>query len=389
MINFDMYIPTKVLFGKNKIYDLHKEKLPGQKALIVISKGQSTKKFGYLSKVIHELNLSNVDFIVYDGIEANPTSQNIDEGIAFATDKNVDFIVALGGGSVIDSAKMIALLLKKQGKAWEYISLKQEEKIQYFEPLPLVVISTTAGTGSEIDCAGAFTHMATNEKVSFKDERLFPQLSVIDPSMTYTIPPQLTAFQGWDALTHSIENLINKNNHQIGTILAKQVVQSAGIYLEKAVVDGNDEKAREEMSLSSYLSGIVIHTGGTSSMHALECAMSAIHPNLPHGAGLIMLSLSYFQYFIDLHVCDDVFIEIAQLLGNSNADDPNDFIKEIKRIHKSCKVDKLKMSDYGITKNEFPSIIKKAKKSMNSNFMIDRHYLSDNDCLKILENAYK
>ena len=389
MMQFDMYIPTKVLFGKGKLKELHKEVLPGKKALIVISKGQSTRRFGYLDSVINELDLSNIDYVIYDGIEANPTSQDIDDGANFAKDKCVDFVVAIGGGSVIDSAKMISLLITNDGSAWDYTCLDCEKKVAKFTPLPLVVISTTAGTGSEIDCASAFTYLPTSEKVAFKDERLFPQITIIDPTMTYSIPSTLTAYQGWDALTHSMENLINKNTHELGEILARKVVKEAGIYLEKAVNNGQNEKARETMALCSFLSGIVIHTSGTSSMHALECAMSALHPNLAHGAGLIILSEAYFQYFIDLHVCDEIFVEMAHLLGNVNANNPNDFIKEIKRIHLKCHADELKMSDYGITRDEFPLIVEKARKSMKSNFLNDRYMLSNDDCLIILEKSYR
>lgn len=387
-MEFEIYIPTKVLFGKNKLSELHKEKMPGQKALIVTSKGQSIKRYGYLDRLVNELQLCQVDYVIYNQIGANPTSDEIDNGVIFAKEHHIDFIVAIGGGSVIDSAKMIALVMNNGGKIWDYACPSGEKRKAEHDPAPIIVISTTAGTGSEIDCAGAFTYVPTSEKVAFKDERLFPRITVIDPSLTYSIPQHLTAYQGWDALTHSMENLINKNQHEMSSIFAKQAIQYAGKFLPLAVKDGSNEEAREKMAFVSYLSGMVIQTSGTTSMHALECAMSALHPELPHGAGLIILSKAYFQFFIDKHVCDDIFIEMAQLLGIKNASQPSAFIEAIKDIHQQCEVNHLKMSDYHITMDEFPIIIANARKAMGANFHNDRYELSDEDCLAILKQSY-
>lgn len=284
---------------------------------------------------------------------------------------------------------MMALLIPNGGKAIEYTRLQEGGKKKAMnEPLPVIVVSTTAGTGSEVDCAGAFTNVETEEKVSFSDTRLFPKIAIIDPSMMVTIPKTLTAYQGWDALTHSMENLINKNQHELAQILARQVIQTAGMYLPKVCLDGKNEKARENMAMCSFLSGIVICSSGTTSMHALECAMSAKHPQLAHGAGLILLSKAYYQFFIDKHVCDDIFIDMAKLLGNVDASDPYDFITEIQRIHEKCGVSSLKMSEYGIQKEEFKDIIASARKAMGSNFDNDRYPLSDMDCMEILEKSY-
>ena len=383
------FFPTKILFGAEKLKTLHQEKLPGKRALVLITNGNSMKKYGYLDQLCNELNLAQVDFVIYNQISANPTSDEIDNGAKFAMEKQVDFIIALGGGSVIDSAKMIAIVLTNGGSIWNYTCTDKKPKTVINDPIAIIAIPTTAGTGSEVDCAGAFTYLPLQEKVAFKDERLFPAITVIDPTLTYTLPSKLTAYQGWDALTHSMENLINKNENSDATNIAKTVVKLAGNNLSKAVKNGDDQEARDKMAISRYVSGIVINLSGTTSMHALECAMSALHPDLEHGAGLIILSIAYFQFFIDLHICDEVFVEMARLLGAVDANSPDDFIKAIKNIHQKCHVDNLKMSDYLISEDEFPLIIAKARRAMPGNFVNDRYLLSDEDCLKILKQAYR
>lgn len=389
-MNFEVFIPTKVVFGFGKLKELKKYQMPGKKALIVISNGKSVKTNGYLDSVTVQLKDMNINYAIFDKVEANPTLDMINQGGQYAKEQDCDFIIALGGGSVIDSAKAIAILATNGENMWDYIQTGSGKKKKIKNnPLSIVSIPTTAGTGSEVDCAGAFTNMKTKEKVSFKDERLFPKIAIIDPYLSSSVPPRYTAFQGWDALTHSMENMINKNNHEFSTILARQVIQYAGQYLGLATNQGDNYEAREKMALASYLSGIVIHLSGTSSQHALECAMSAIAPNLPHGAGLMILSKAYFQFFIDKHVCDDIFVEMAQLLGNKTANHPDDFIDCIDKILKECHMDNLKMSDYGITKDQFQEIIRSSKLTMNGSYEIDRYSLTDDDCLKILNQAFE
>ncbi|MDD2497783.1 MAG: iron-containing alcohol dehydrogenase, partial [Desulfitobacteriaceae bacterium] len=166
-------------------------------------------------------------------------------------------------------------------------------------------------------------------------------------------------------------------------------IENVGRYLARAVKNGNDMEARERVAFGNYLSGVVMCVGTTSSQHSLEHAMSAYHQDLPHGAGLIMLSKAYFTHFINKHVCDERFVQMARAMGMEEAKEPMDFITMLVKLQKDCGVAELKMSDYGIRRSEFETLAKNAKDSMGGLFSVDRSELNIEDCIAIYEASYK
>ena len=387
-MSFEFSVPGKIVFGNGKLNELSSQKLPGKSAIVVISNGKSAKTNGSLDRLMRQLDNAGVSAVIYDRIEANPVLETIDAGGDLCRKYKCDFVVAMGGGSVIDSGKMITILASNPGSIWDYVQTGTGGKKQIEnDPIPLVAIPTTAGTGSEADFGASFTKEQTNEKISVIDKRLFPALTIVDPELTYSLAAKFTAYQGWDALTHSMEYLLNKNQNLICDSLAKEAVKLCGEALAEAVVSGTPE-SREKMALASCLSGIVIGHGGVTSQHALECAVSAVYPKLAHGAGLIMLSKAYFKFFIDKHVCDEIFIEIASLLGMKDASSPYDFITAIEQLQHACGVDNLKMSDYGIKRSDFGGMIAASRVAMGCDFEVDRYTLTDEDCMEIMQNSY-
>ena len=151
-MSFNFYMPTRILFGKGKLNTLHKQQLPGRKALIVISAGQSIKKNGYLARLEEQLDKAGVTHVLFDKILPNPVKDHVMEGAALAKEQNCDFVIGLGGGSSIDSAKSIAFMATNEGDYWDYISGGTGKgKPALNAPLPIVAITTTAGTGTEAD----------------------------------------------------------------------------------------------------------------------------------------------------------------------------------------------------------------------------------------------
>ncbi|MFA6811850.1 MAG: iron-containing alcohol dehydrogenase, partial [Bacteroidaceae bacterium] len=202
-------------------------------------------------------------------------------------------------------------------------------------------------------------------------------------------PPKLTAYQGFDALFHSVECYGSNQANLMGDMYALTSIENIGKYLVRAVKDGNDMEAREHVAFSNNLSGAVMTISSCTSEHSLEHAMSAYHQNLTHGAGLIMLSKAYFSYFINKHVCDDRFIRLAQALGKKDASKPMDFITELVKLQEACGVADLKMSDFEIIPDEFEQFTANAKETMGRLFACDRAQLSDEDCVAIYQESYK
>lgn len=389
-MNFNYYIPTKLLFGSGKLNELHKQTLPGKKALIVISQGKSTRANGYLQRVEEQLKLAGVESIVYDKIKPNPVLENVMEGASVAKENGCDFVIGLGGGSSMDSAKSIAVMATNEGSYWDYISGGTGKGLPVKnDPLPIVAITTTAGTGTEVDPWTVVTKTDTNEKIGFGYDKTYPVLSIVDPELMKTVPSHLTAYQGFDALFHSTEGYINKIAYVMSDMYALKAIELIGRSLPIAVNDGSNMTAREEVALANTLSGMVESTSSCTSEHSLEHALSALHPSLPHGAGLISISIEYYKKFIEKHACDDRMIDMAKALGKKDATKPMDFIDALYDLQVKCKVDNIKLSDYGLTKEELPSAVKNAFHTMGGLFEGDRIQLTEEDCLDIYTKSFK
>lgn len=390
-MSFNMYVPTRVLFGAGQLSNLHAQKMPGKKAMIVISKGKSAKANGYLTRTEEQLQLAGVESVVFDKVEANPLKSTVMAGAAFAKENQCDFIVALGGGSTMDASKAIATMATNDGDCWDYVhgGSGKEMPIEN-KPLPIIAITTTAGTGSEVDPWGVVTNEEKHEKIGFGGiDELFPVLAIVDPELMLTVPPKYTAYQGFDALFHSVEGYVSKFTNLMSDMYAITAIENIARNLPKAVKDGNDIDAREKVAFGNTLSGVVMCVGAVTSQHSLEHAMSAYHQELPHGAGLIMISKAYFTHLINKHVCDDRFVQMAKAMGMEDAKEPMDFITMLVKLQEDCGVADLKMSDYGIRPEEFETLAKNAKETMGGLFLCDRSELSIEDCVAIYEASYK
>lgn len=387
---FESYIPTRFVFGSGSFGRLSNEKLPGKKALVVISNGKSTRKNGYLARLEEQLAKAGAEYAVFDKVEPNPLKSTVMEGARAALEHGCDFVIALGGGSVMDASKAIAIMATNEGDLWDHI-FQGTGKGKPFtrKALPLVAISTTAGTGSELDAGGVITNAETNEKTAVFDESLFPVLSIVDPELTLSVPPEYTAYQGFDALFHSVEGYVSAGHNPMSDVYAQAAIENVGRYLARAVKDGGDLEAREHVSFGNSLSGLVMTTGHCTSEHSLEHAMSAYHQNLPHGAGLIMISAAYFTHMIRKGACPERFVKMAKFMGMENAEEPMDFIKALKKLQRDCGVDGLKMSDYGISPDEFEKFAENAKSSMGFLFECDRIPLSIEDCVSIYKESFR
>lgn len=390
-MSFSIFMPTRWLFGSGALNELSRQSLPGRTAMLVTSNGRSAKDSGSVYRVMEQLAHAGVECRLFDKVEANPPKDIVTAGARFARKNGCDFVVALGGGSVMDASKAIAAMAANDGDLWDYVSGGTGKGLPLaHEPLPVVAITTTAGTGSEVDQWGVISNAETREKIGFGGcDSLFPVLSIVDPELMATVPPDYTAYQGFDTLFHSVEVYISRFANPFSDMVALTAVENVAQNLAAAVRSGSDMAAREKVAFANTLSGYSMVTGCCTSEHSMEHAMSAFHHDLPHGAGLIMISAAYYQHFVDLHVCDDRFIRLAQAMGTPCAARAQDFITALERLKKACGVDGLRMSDYGFTREELPELVRNARATMGGLFDSDPVPLSDEDCLAIFERAYR
>ena len=389
--NFDFYNPTHILFGSGKLDELGNQPMPGKKALLLISSGKSAKVSGALERTQAQLEKAGVEYVVCAKIHENPTREIVMEAAAFAKENGCDFIVALGGGAVLDSSVAVAAMATNPGDLWDYVNGgtgKGQPLVN--KPLPQVTITLTAGTGSEINNWGVISRNDTHEKIGFGGApELVPVLAVVDPELMKTVPSKYTAYQGFDALFHNTEVMMSNGVNILSETLALSAIENIAKYLPRAAADGNDIEARERVAYGSTIAGITMQLTSTTAQHSMEHAMSAYHPDLPHGAGLIMISVEFARYFIERHACDEQFIKMARAMGMPEADKAEDFLTALVQLQKDCGVADLKMSDYGFAKDECMTLAVNARETMGGLFLANPCEMSDEECAGIFEKAYR
>lgn len=381
MKNFSYYMPARIFFGAGSVKKLSRAPLPAGRGLLITG-GSSTTKLGYVDKVCAALAEAGHEMTVYRDVQPNPTIENVRECAAIAREQECTFVVGLGGGSSIDTAKAAAVMATNDGDWWDYVygGSGKGQKIKN-QPLPIVAITTTAGTGTEADPWTVVTN--GEEKIGGGNDKTFPTLSIVDPDFMMTVPPHLTAYQGFDALFHACEGYLATIASPVSEMYSLKAIELIGKSLPRAVQDGSDAEARADVALANTLAGFVESLSSCTSEHAIEHAMSGFHPKLPHGAGLIMISLEYYKLFAD--VCADKFAHMAHALGRADGD----FVAALAELQKQCGVDNLKMSDYGMENGDFGKYADHAFADMGGLFRVDAKQLTKDDVIGILSRSYR
>ena len=377
---FVNHIPTRLYFGAGQLGMLGTLPMPGKRALVVITSGKSMRSTGTLDRVIKLLAHNHVSAAVYDNVQPNPTREQVMAGAEFAKREQCDFVIGLGGGSPIDAAKAIAIMAANPGDYWDYVSGGTGRAQPIPNPaLPIIAITTTAGTGTEIDPWSVITN--GNEKIGFGCDMTFPKISIVDPELMLTLPPQLTAFQGFDAFFHAAECFLANCATPISNLYCLKSVELLCKSLPRAVRDGEDLAARTDVALANTLSGMAESTSSCTSEHSLAHAIGGFHPNIPHGAALIMISKAWFKFYALR--APKQFAALAKAAGQS------DFLGALDKLQRDCGVDELKMSDYGMTRDELPAINDNAWETMGGLFEFDRVKMDREESLSILKDSFR
>ncbi|AEH50956.1 iron-containing alcohol dehydrogenase family protein [Pseudothermotoga thermarum] len=271
------YMPTKVFFGLDSVkqnWEIFSSL--GKNALIVTGK-RSSKENGSLDDLKATLQKANVNFVVFDDVEENPSFRTVRKIVEIYVDGNYDFVIGLGGGSPLDTAKAVAVLLKNK-------KLKVEDLYdpsKYTDALPICAIPTTAGTGSEVTQYSVLTD-DNGFKRGFSSDVAFPKVAFIDPKYTLMMNEGLTRSTGLDALCHAVEGYLSRRATPISDVIALQAIELIAQYLPKVLQNPNDFEAREKMCLASCLAGVVIAQTSTTLAHALGYPLSTFK-DIRHG----------------------------------------------------------------------------------------------------------
>lgn len=311
-MKFSLNFPSNILFGENIIEKLGEEVRDLGKKCIVVTGAKSTKKTGTLNRVILNLKKYDIDSIVFDHIQKEPNTDIVDEARELAEKESVDFIIGLGGGSALDVAKATAGLYGLNLSTSKYLN---KEPFNY-KGIPFVAIPTTAGTGSEITLNSVLYNPVTGNKNSLAHPKFQAILSIVDPTLTYSMPPYITSATGMDALTHAIESYTSKEANPVTMALAGEAIKLIGRNIVKVVENGMDKEGRSNMALGSTIAALAFAQTGVGVAHSISHPMGAIF-HISHGVAnaILLPEVINFNY----ESCRDRYDRIAELLGGDKS----------------------------------------------------------------------
>lgn len=337
-MEFQYYLPVNIVFGNGSINKVGELTRPyGSKALIVTG-GNSAKKSGVYDKVKNHLQANGIDTILFDKVTQNPLTTTAIDGAEIAKSNYCEVIVAIGGGSVMDCAKGISFLAVNDGDINDYIF----NKLRSDRALPLILIPTTCGTGSEGNGFAVLTNPETGDKKSLRTNAIIAKVSIVDPECMMTMPKHVLAAVGFDALCHNIEAYTSKIAQPFTDALSLYAISLIADSLLKVYENPEDRDAWEKITLASTIGGMVINTAGVTLSHGMEHPASGLR-DIVHGKGLAAITPVVIEKSYKGNI--EKFGKIAKLLGGTSAEDCAESVRRLlKKMDLNCR-----LSDLGIT----------------------------------------
>lgn len=389
MFTIDSYLPTRIVFGAGRLDELKSIKLPGKKALICVTADGLMKKLGIQERVTQLLMLNNTEYVIFDKVQPNPTMSGVNSATALAKNNNCDFVIGLGGGSSIDTAKATAIMMASEGSLWDYAYTGTGGRKEITKAAPIVTISTTCGTGTECDPFCVITNEETKEKLDFSVEAIFPSISIIDPQLMMTLPRSLTIYQGFDALYHAAECYVaNGHKNRMVDLYATESVKIVAENLAAVVNNPDDLEARTNLAYAAdILSGYTQALTCVTSHHIIAQTLGGMYPTFQHGATLIVLAEAYYSRVCSL--LPDEFDELGSIMGiQRNPAKPGyAFVQGIIDLMEKTNSRYLKMSDFGVQESDFEKIVSMTVHQVGVD--LDRYTLTETDFIEILKNSYR
>lgn len=348
-------MPKSVLYGRNSLGKLGEQsKKLGKRAFIVTD--TIMEKLGYVEKCIQQLNKKSITVSTYNKVDAEPTNIHVLEALSLCKEEKCDFIIGIGGGSCIDAAKAVAVLYTNGGEVEDYV--QKDIEIEN-NPLPLIAIPTTSGTGSEVTSVAVITNKKTDVKMMMKHPSFIPKVAIIDPVLTSSLPPQITAATGIDALCHAIEAYISKVSQPLTDVLALSAIESIMKHLRIAYEDGRNMEAREAMMIASLQAGIAFSNASVTLVHGMSRPVGALF-HVPHGISNAILLPTVLEF-----TKTSAMKRLAKigrslnkdLYSNSDEEVADYTLGEIKKLCFDLRIPNLK--EYGIDEIEFENAISK------------------------------
>ncbi len=291
---FNYFQPTDIRFGCGRVKEVGDIVAQfGRRCVLV-----TVPVFGAIEPVIEKVKKSLLDagvsFVHFDQVIPNPTTDIVTAGAELARSHNVDVVLGLGGGSSIDTAKAIAVEASHKGTSWEYLFFRETQPTD--KTFPIIAVTTTSGTGSQVTQVAAITNTKEKRKSAIYNSIIYPRVSIIDPELTLTVPGHITASTGFDVFAHSFEAYIHKNTSPYIEILALEGIRLVAEHLHTAVRDGSNIEARSAISWADTLAGLSIANAGVTLPHGIAMAIGGNCPHVMHGEALAAVYPQFMRF---------------------------------------------------------------------------------------------
>jgi len=328
MESFTFFLPVEVRFGRGALAELrHRIARYGWRSIWVIS-DPGVREAGLLDRLEELLDADGLPYRTFSGVRPNPTEETVTRALKELEELRPEAIIALGGGSTLDTAKIISVLRAHGGKVWDY----QGPETVPGPALPVVAIPTTAGTGSEVTRFAVISDPKRRRKIPLTSRFLFPKLAIVDPELMVILPPKQTAATGMDALTHAIEAMTTTAEGPISDLIAVRAIELINNHLPRAFRDGADLEAREAMALAATLAGIAFGQALVALAHALAHAVGGLY-DLPHGVCCALALPLAMEYNLDAK--REKYEVIARALGASG---PEGAVERVRELNSELKI---------------------------------------------------
>jgi alcohol dehydrogenase len=383
MIPFDFHCPTRIIFGPGKLNELGSlaSGLGAKRVLVVSDRG--VVKTGHTSRGIRSLEQNGLSVALFDRIEENPTTSHVNDGLADAQEFRPDLIVGLGGGSSMDCAKGINFLFSCGGRMQDYWG----EGKATGPLLPMIAVPTTAGTGSETQSYALIADAQTHVKMACGDKRAAFRAAILDPELTVTQPPRVTALTGIDALAHALETYVTKRRNSLSLAFSREAWRHLAPNLARVISDPKDLPARGAMQLGACLAGLAIENSMLGAVHALANPLTATY-GIAHGEAIALMLPHVVRrngdqvevWYRELAECGSG-IHVASKLGNA-ANAIAEFVSDISREAGLAG----KLSECDVSRDDLPRLAAAATQQWTGNF--NPVELSGDDYLKLYDAAF-
>lgn len=293
MKSFTYFQPTEIRFGRGRLEEVGDVVASIGRRCLIVSTPINDILETMIDRVQKSLAKAGVEFAHFDGVVPNPTTDCVSAGAQMAKSFNAEVVLGIGGGSSMDTAKAIAVEATHPGTAWDYLYFKTPPTEK---TLPVIAVSTTSGTGSQVTQVAVITQTSTKTKSAIFNAHIFPKVAIIDPDLMETLPPHITASTGFDAFCHAFESYLHPAASPYTDLLALEAIRLIVKYLPRVVADGKDKEGRTGMAWADTLAGLCIANAGVTLPHGIGMTISGYCPHVMHGEALAVVYPEFTRF---------------------------------------------------------------------------------------------